>query len=179
MKRLGWCAVIIVALLVPASQSWPAQNLRLRPNLNYAHNKRQGPLITGTDMFQGAVRGMPNYVIFYEEFCFNAKRMARSTVDLYNKYHGRVNFVIIDFQYGWSKDQNKLVEKYFHRDIPQVTILDSNLKPVFDYTGEIPESTLNGWIKYSLRVSARNQQSLAASGGGNQPATATGKDRNR
>ncbi|HUY14827.1 MAG TPA: thioredoxin domain-containing protein [Terriglobia bacterium] len=145
--------IAVIALVLFPALAWPAQNLRLKSRLNYAHNKHQGPLITGDNMLQGAVPGMPNYVIFYEEFCYNAKRMAQRTVDLYNKYKGRVNFVVIDFQYGWSDDQNKLVEKYFHRNIPQVTILDSNLKPVFDYTGEAPEDTLDGWIQYALRVS--------------------------
>ncbi|GEM_PF-2735359 len=156
MNRLTRYGAVIAFLLTPALL-WPAQNLRLKPQLNYAHNKHQGPLITGDDMFQGAVPGKPNYIIFYEEFCYNAKRMAQRTVDLYNKYKGQVNFVIIDFQYGWSDDQNKLVAKYFHRNIPQVTILDSNLKPVFDYTGEAPEDTLDGWIQYALRASNPKQ----------------------
>ncbi|MGH9432876.1 MAG: hypothetical protein ACRD3T_15165 [Terriglobia bacterium] len=180
MKRSAWCgALILVALLAPAL-AWPAQNLRLSPRLNYAHNKRQGPLITGTDMFQGAVAGMPNYIIFYEQFCYNAKRMAQRTVTLYSKYKGRVNFVVVDFQYGWSNDQNKLVEKYFHRNIPQVTILDSNLKPVFDYTGEAPEDVLDGWIQYALRASAQNHQALQASGEpGHAASPASDKSRDR
>jgi thiol-disulfide isomerase/thioredoxin len=178
MKR--WLPLsILLTLLSTPGFSCAAQNLRLKPKLNYAHNKRQGPLITGDDMFKGAVPGKPNYVIFYEEFCYNAKRMAQRTVDLYNKYKGRVNFVVIDFQYGWSDDQNKLVEKYFHRNIPQITILDSNLKPVFDYTGETPEETLDGWIQYALRVSNRKPGAPVYQASDKTAPTPAAKTRNR
>src|SRR5579863_9613590 len=90
-----------------------ADNLVLNPRLNYERNNYQGPLIQGDNMLESVKPGMVNYIVFYAEYCYNAKRQARTTVNLYNQYKDRVHFVVIDFNYGWSADQNKLVKKYF------------------------------------------------------------------
>jgi hypothetical protein len=57
-------------------------------------------LITGDDAQSGFVAGKPNYVIIYGEGCFNSKRQARRTVDLYSKYRSKVHFVVIDLELG-------------------------------------------------------------------------------
>src|SRR5579883_960747 len=121
-----------------------------KPHLDYQKNNHQGPLITGDKMLESTKPGMPNFIVFYAEFCYNAKRQARTTVDLYKQYRNRVHFVIIDFEYGWSTAQNKLVEKYFARHIPQVVILDRKGRPVFNYIGEAPEDTLQKWLNAVL-----------------------------
>ena len=143
-------ATFILFLSVPAILA-AAENLRLNPGLNYHRNNHQGPLLTGDNMLDGAKPGVVNYVIFYGEFCYNAKRMAKRTVDLYNKYHNQVHFVVIDFEAGWSDDQNKLVRQYFQKDIPQITILDKSGHAVFNYTGETPKWVLAGWLDAALR----------------------------
>src|SRR5436309_2283803 len=63
------------------------ENLKLNSKLDYTSDSIDGPLITGSDAQSGFVAGKPNYVIIYGEGCFNSKRHARRTVDLYNKYH--------------------------------------------------------------------------------------------
>jgi thioredoxin-like negative regulator of GroEL len=40
--------------------------------------------------------------------------------------------------------------KYFARNIPQIVILDSKGRPVFNYIGESPESTLESWLNAAL-----------------------------
>jgi hypothetical protein len=132
-----------------------ADDLRLNPNLNYKKNGHQGPLIFGEHMEDSTKPGMVNYIVFYAEFCYNAKRQAKTTVDLYRMYHGRVHFVVVDFEYGWSWVQNKLVMKYFARNIPQIVILDSKGRPVFNYIGESPESTLERWLNAALNYPDR------------------------
>ncbi|MGH9357728.1 MAG: TlpA family protein disulfide reductase [Terriglobia bacterium] len=131
-----------------------ADNLVLNPRLNYKKNNHQGPLITGDHMMDSVKPGMVNYITFYAEFCYNAKRQARTTVDLYNKYKGQVHFVIVDFEYGWSPAQDKLVRQYFmgdgNRNIPQTVILDSKGRPVFDYIGQTSEALLEGWLNAAL-----------------------------
>ncbi|MGH9398524.1 MAG: thioredoxin domain-containing protein [Terriglobia bacterium] len=142
-------AVFMFVLLVPALMIG-ADNLVLNPHLNYQKNGHQGALITGDDMLGSIKPGEVNYIVFYAEFCYNAKRQARTTVDLYNQYKDRVHFVVIDFEYGWSAAQNKLVQKYFASDIPQIVILDSKGRPVFNYIGQTPEALLKKWLDAAL-----------------------------
>ncbi|MGH9406382.1 MAG: thioredoxin domain-containing protein [Terriglobia bacterium] len=122
----------------------------LNPHLNYKRNNYQGALIRGDHMLESVKPNMVNYVVFYAEYCFNAKRQARTTVDLYNKYADRVHFVVVDFNYGWSAIQNKLVEKYFAMNVPQILILDPSGRPVFNYIGQVNEPTLEKWLNAAL-----------------------------
>lgn len=149
MTKTRMAAAVILLLIAPVI-ILGADHLRLNPKLNYQKNNHQGALIFGDHMEEGTKPGMVNYIVFYAEFCYNAKRQARTTVDLYNKYHKRVHFVIVDFEYGWSWVQNKLVMKYFAHNIPQIVILDSKGRPVFNYIGQTPESTLESWLNAAL-----------------------------
>jgi hypothetical protein len=147
--------ISVMLILMTPIVLFSADHLHLNPNLNYKKNGHQGPLIFGSHMEEGTKPGMVNYIVFYAEFCYNAKRQAKTTVDLYNKHHDRVHFVVIDFEYGWSWAQNKLVIKYFARNIPQIVILDCKGRPVFNYIGESPESTLDNWVDAALDYPGR------------------------
>lgn len=70
-------------------------------------------LITGDDAQSEFVSGRPNYVIIYGEGCFNSKRQARRSVELYEKYRSRVHFVAIDLDKPLLPDQQKLVKEYY------------------------------------------------------------------
>jgi hypothetical protein len=150
MKR---CVVIFIALAMIFASGLRlegADHLRLNPSLNFRKNGHQGQLIFGEHLQDGLQAGKVNYIVFYAEFCYNAKRQARRTVDLYDKFQPRVHFVIVDFEYGWSAAQNVLVNKYFSGNIPQIVILDSKGRPVFNYIGEARETTLQAWLKAAL-----------------------------
>lgn len=149
MLKYRLVAALVVALLLP-SFLMGAENLVLNPKLNYKKNGMQGALITGDNMMETIKPGVPNFIVFYAEFCYNAKRQARTTVDLYNEYKDRVHFVIIDFNYGWSWEQNKLVQKYFAGNIPQIVILDRTGKPVFNYIGQTGTDMLEKWLNATL-----------------------------
>jgi hypothetical protein len=140
----------VMMIFMTALAASGAEHLYLNPNLNYKKNGHQGALIFGDHMEEGTKPGVVNYIVFYAEFCYNAKRQAKTTVDLYDKYHERVHFVVVDFEFGWSRIQNKLVMKYFAGNIPQILILDSKGRPVFNYIGESPESTLEHWLNAAL-----------------------------
>ena len=86
----------LVLLLTLSPVMFAIDNLKLNSRLDYTSDSLDGPLITGDDMQSGFVAGKPNYVIIYGEGCFNSKRQARRTVELYNKYRGQVHFVVID-----------------------------------------------------------------------------------
>ena len=88
-------ALILLSLLLSAF-SFGIDNLKLNSKLDYASDSLDGPLITGDDSASGFVAGKPNYIIIYGEGCFNSKRQARRTVELYNKYRDRVHFVAVD-----------------------------------------------------------------------------------
>lgn len=134
-------AVFALFLALPAA--FGGENLKLNPKLDYSSDSHDGPLITGDRMDEGAAKGLPNYVIIYGERCFNSKRQARRTVSLYEKYKGRVHFVIIDLDLKLSREQQQLVERYFENVIPHVLILDAKGKTAYDAAGEVEEEEIS------------------------------------
>lgn len=167
MKGSRALAVIALLLVAPCLVVG-AENLKINPHLDYSdHNKKQGPLITGDDMDSGIVKGVPNYIIFYMEKCYNAKRQARITVHMYNKYRDIVHFVIIDVDQPMTEEMRMLRQKYCFKVIPHTTILDRDGNVVFDYTGETDEATMNGWIDYAVRTSQveEEREQLVKKGG--------------
>src|ERR1700739_5076038 len=118
--RLLW----LLLLTVPAL--FAIDNLKLNSKLDYTSDSLDGPLITGSDAQSGFVPGKPNYVIIYGEGCFNSKRQAQRTVELYNKYRAQVHFVVIDLDIQRSPEQQTLVKQYYKGYIPHVLVLDAH-----------------------------------------------------
>ena len=100
MKRLVLSFFVMSMLSSPPL--FAIDNLKLNSKLDYASDSLDGPLITGDDAQSGFVAGKPNYVIIYGEGCFNSKRQARRTVDLYSKYRSKVQGDVCDI----STDRN-------------------------------------------------------------------------
>src|SRR5437660_1222112 len=100
-------SVVLVAL------TFATDNLKLNQRLDYGSDSQEGPLITSDNSSAGAQAGRPNYVIIYGEGCFNSKRQARRTVELYQKYKDKVNFVVVDLDQKRSEAQQELVKKYY------------------------------------------------------------------
>jgi hypothetical protein len=160
MKK-GWILAGLVLTLAPCLLG--ADNLALNPNLDFAeHNKKQGRLITGTDMDDGLAEGKVNYIIFYMEKCYNAKRQARVTVHLYEKYKDRVHFVVVDLDRHLSPAQKIVRQRFCSGVIPHITVLDKKGNAVFDFTGEADETTMSGWLDYALRMSETGESQTAA-----------------
>jgi hypothetical protein len=152
----------MLLVLFSTARTLPAaEHLKLKAGLDFMKNAWQGPLIEGDNLWDGIVKGKPNYIFMYGEFCYDAKRQALRTVELYRDYGDRVHFVIIDLSQPVPKlTQMPLIYKYFSGFFPQTTILDENGKKVLDYTGEIDDATLIGWLDAVVR-------------GGSQPAEAS------
>jgi hypothetical protein len=144
----------VVALLSAPAVLAAAENLRMNPHLDYMKNGVQGPLILGDRMEDVVEQGVPNLIIFYAEFCYNAKRQALRTVELYRDYKDSVHFVVMDLSQPLTPAQIDLFKKYFSVDFPHIIILDSLGKPVFDYVGEAPAASLIGWLDSTLRLPA-------------------------
>jgi hypothetical protein len=128
-----------------------AESLKLNPRLDYSSDSEDGPLITGDHLSDGAIAGKPNYIILYGEACYNSKRQARRTVRLYDKYKGRVNFVVVDLDVRSSLAQQELVKKYYTGSIPHVTVLDRTGKAVYDDAGEVDEAKISQILDAALK----------------------------
>ena len=134
MTKMLLRALLLLSL---SSQVFAIDNLKLNSKLDYSSDSLDGPLITGDDAQSGFVPGKTNYVIIYGEGCFNSKRQARRTVELYNKYRDQVHFVVVDLDVKRSPEQQKLVKEYYQGSIPHVLILDANGKPLYNSAGEV------------------------------------------
>jgi len=135
MKKLRLQLFSLLLLMGPAL--FAIDNLKLNSKLDYATDSLDGPLITGDDAQSGFVAGKTNYIIIYGEGCFNSKRQARRTVDLYNKYRNHVHFVVVDLDTRRSPDQQKLVKQYYKGYIPHVVVLDGKGNPLYNSSGEV------------------------------------------
>lgn len=134
---------ILLGLLFFVPVSNAGENFKLNPKLNYTSDSNDGPHITGDQMDSGAVFGKPNYILIYGEGCYNSKRQSRRTVQLYQKYRGRVNFVIVDLDHALSNPQLDLVKKYYGGAIPHVVVLDKAEKAVYNSAGEVDEAEIS------------------------------------
>ena len=135
------------ALAMPAHA---AENLKLNQRLDYTSDSQDGPLITGDHLEEAAVPGKPTYAIFYGEGCFNSKRQARRTVELYEKYKGRVQFVVVDLDRPRPPAQEELVKKFYKGYIPHVVVLNRDGKTAYNASGEVEEGDISKVLEKAL-----------------------------
>jgi len=138
---------IVMAMTLPAHA---AENLKLNQHLDYTSDSQDGRLITGDHLEDGAVSGKPSYAIFYGEGCFNSKRQARRTVELYEKYKGRVQFVVVDLDRPHSPAQKELVKKFYKGYIPHVVVLNRDGKTAYNASGEVDEGEISKLLEKAL-----------------------------
>ena len=152
MKKTLLQLSLLVTLTV--TTSFAIDNLKLNSQLDYSSDSLDGPLITGDDAQAGFVAGKTNYVIMYGEGCFNSKRQARRTVELYNKYRNQVHFVVVDLDAKRSPEQQKLVKQFYKGYIPHVVVLDANGNPRYNSSGEVDSKEIEGVFAKSFSESA-------------------------
>ena len=70
---------------------------------------------------------------------------------MYEKYKGRVQFVIIDLDKKRPSEQQKLVEKFYQGFIPHVVVLDKNGKALYSAAGEVEESRISALLDRALQ----------------------------
>jgi hypothetical protein len=148
-KKIGILAIMGILAIVAGAKA--GENLHVNPRLDYSSDSEDGPLITGDHMDTGAVPGKPNYVIIYGEGCFNSKRQARRTVNLYEKYKDRVNFVVVDLDQKRTPAQQQLVKEYYRGYIPHVVILDKSGTALYNASGEVDESSVSSTLDRALK----------------------------
>src|SRR3990170_6641052 len=128
-----------------------ATNLKLNPNLDYSTDSNDGPLITGDNITDGMIQqGKSAYIIFYHHECYNSKRQAKRTVELYEKYEGNIGFIIVDLDSKISDEQNELRERFYPKYIPHVTIIGANGSVLYNRSGEIGNDLLSSILDKAL-----------------------------
>ena len=140
-------ALSAAAMVLPAHA---ADNLKLNQHLDYTSDSQDGPLITGDHLEDAAVSGKPTYAIFYGEGCFNSKRQARRTVELYEKYKGKVQFVVVDLDRPRSPAQQELVKKFYKGYIPHVVVLNRDGSTAYNASGEVDEGEISKVLEKAL-----------------------------
>jgi hypothetical protein len=148
---MRWIVIPVVGLLMMVAPAFGGDNLKLNSKLDYTSDSQDGPLINGDNMDAGFVPGKPAYVILYGEGCFNSKRQARRTVALYEKYKGRVQFVVVDLDHRLSPAQEELKKKYFRGYIPHVVVLDGAGSALYNSSGEIDDAVISSLLDKTLR----------------------------
>jgi hypothetical protein len=159
MKRTAIQLILVSALAAPALLG--IDNLKLNQKLDYGSDSIDGPLITGDDAQSGFQPGRINYVIIYGEGCFNSKRQARRTVELYNKYRSQVHFVVVDLDVRRSPEQQQLVKQYYQGYIPHVVVLDANGKALYNMDGEVESVVIEGIFEKSFAQSRQSSRGPA------------------
>ena len=128
-----------------------ATNLRLNPNLDYSSDSNDGPLITGDNITDGMIQqGKPAHIIFYHHECYNSKRQAKRTVELYEKYEGKVDFIIVDLDSEISNEQKESRDRFYRNYIPHVTIIGANGSVLYNRSGEIGADLLSSILDKAL-----------------------------
>jgi hypothetical protein len=146
---------IYAARIVSVVQSWFHDAIwhrqhEIEPAPGLQQRQFDGPLITGNDAQSGFVPGRPNYVIIYGEGCFNSKRQAQRTVELYGKYRSSIHFVAIDLDVALSAEQQELVKEYYKGYIPHVLVLDGHGKALYNQSGEVESTRIESVFKNAL-----------------------------
>lgn len=148
----------VSVLLLSAQMLFGIDNLKLNTRLDYQSDSLDGALITGDDAQSGFVAGKVNYVIIYGEGCFNSKRQARRTVELYNKYRNQVHFVVVDLDVKRSPAQQQLVKQYYQGSIPHVLVLDANGNALCNSAGEVESKRIEAVFAQSFSRPAAGTQ---------------------
>jgi hypothetical protein len=148
MTKWGLTFLLAAAFVLP---SRAAENLKLNQRLDYSSDSQDGPLITGDHLDDGVVAGKPTYAILYGEGCYNSKRQARRTVELYEKYKGRVQFVVVDLDQHRSPAQQELVKKFYQGSIPHVVVLNREGKIAYNAAGEVGEAQISKVLDKTLQ----------------------------
>ena len=148
---IRWLLMLFLAMVIVAvAHAHAAENLKLNQHLDYTSDSQDGPLITGEQMEDGTVTGKPTYAIFYGEACFNSKRQARRTVELYEKYKGRVQFVVVDLDLHQSVAQEKLVKEFYKGSIPHVVVLNRDGRTEYNAAGEVDSAEISKVLEKAL-----------------------------
>ncbi|HWZ45584.1 MAG TPA: hypothetical protein VNW97_19070 [Candidatus Saccharimonadales bacterium] len=70
---------------------------------------------------------------------------------MYEKYQGRVQFVIVDLDKQRPPAQQSLVKRFYTGYIPHVVVLDQQGNPVYDQSGEVDSDKMSALLDRLLK----------------------------
>src|SRR5258708_10420758 len=141
----------ILAIALATTPTFAAENLKLNGHLDYSSDSQDGALITGDHLEECAATDKPTYVLIYGEGCYNSKHQARRTVELYEKYKGRVQFAVVDLDKPRSPAQEDLVKKFYKGYIPHVTVPNREGKIAYNNSGEVDAAEISKVLDKTLK----------------------------
>ena len=154
MKKYGFYTFLILFLFI-SNNLIACTDLTINRKLRYGSDSNDGPLITGKDLDYAKLSTQkPSHIIFYHRKCYNSKRQAKRTVELYDKFKEKVNFVVIDLDHIRNKDQVSLKRKYYTNYIHHVTIFSKDGKVVYDRAGEVSTDKLSDILESQINKSS-------------------------
>ncbi len=154
MKKYCFYTFLILFLFI-SNNLIAGTDLKLNPKLRYSSDSNDGPLITGKNLDYAKLSTQkPSHVIFYHRECYNSKRQAKRTVELYDKFKEKVNFIVIDLDHIRNKDQVSLKRKYYTNYIPHVTSFSKDGKVVYDRAGEVSTDKLSDILESQINKSS-------------------------
>ena len=139
--------------------SMGATEIKLNPKMNYNSDCNDGAILTGKEMSDGKLAtDKPTYVMIYSNQCFNSKRQARRTAELYQKYQKTVKFILIDLDSKKSEEQNEIMKKHYKGYIPHVIVFDKNGKALYDQAGEVDSKVIEQNIKKAMETGEKRKK---------------------
>ncbi len=152
MKKHYFYTFLILFLFI-SNNLVAGTDLTINRKLRYGSDSNDGPLITGKDLDYAKLSTQkPSHIIFHHRECYNSKRQAKRTVELYDKFKEKVNFIVIDLDEVRNKDQVGLKRKYYTHYIPHVTILNKNGKVIYDRAGEVSTDKLSDILESAIKL---------------------------
>lgn len=150
MKPVEYITASALILYICTVNLFAATNLKLNQGLNYNSDSDDGPLISGDNMSDAKLKDdRPNYIIFYQRECYNSKRQAKRTVELYEKFKDKAGFIIVDLDEIKNPDQVRLKNKFYRNYIPHVTVIDSGGKVLYNSAGEVGTDKISKYLENS------------------------------
>ncbi len=132
----------MVAGLFTCQKAESAEQLHLREGVSFTQDLDSGFPIEADNLEDYAlITGKPTMIFFGAAGDLNTNRQAKRFVDLYNKYHTQVKFLIVDVDHLNNPKAKALASEHYKGYIPSEVLLDRNGRATWSQVGEI-ESTI-------------------------------------
>lgn len=154
-RAVSWRSFLIVGALVGFSllvakplKTFAADQLKLRDGISFVQDTDTGFPILGERMDDVTVESGKSAVIFFgASGDLNTNRQAKRIVDAYNKYAGKLKFIIIDVDRPVNAEATKLVKTYYKGYIPFEVIIGKSGSVSWSKTGEVDGAELKTEIE--------------------------------
>lgn len=128
-----------------------AEQLRLRNGVSFTQDLDNGFPIEADNLEDYAlISGKPTMIFFGASADLNTNRQAKRFVDLYNKYHTQVKFLIVDVDHLNNPRAKALASEHYKGYIPSEILLDKNGRTIWSQVGEVETAIISDRIEKML-----------------------------